>query len=359
MPNYYLCVQTDGKYINIPVEGKKTISRIDSFTMLFKNEMELKQYLLNKGLIKKEHMDMPIKIKYRMDRKDKTINVFYEPDKNIVEQIKSFAESIKEYYIEKLKIRNDFEDRKYLLLCEGYDRQSARDPHAEKPRKPDPARYDYKNDIMGDYKDIVERFPIFDKFAKLPGLLNDMAISNLIYNHSKFDKFNTFKQLQTGLANYDTLEGKKNFYIALYDILLFQFYNPTNALKEVKLSEIGFKNFCDLYLSFKEEYNKKHEASGQMSFIDKDGKVINEALGIYDNNVNLNSSYIPNFSQRTLKTPVIDGLTRNIEEGSREIKQVLGMFGTKEEFDTLYPPNSSERIELLSKIDIEEQTFKR
>ena len=227
--NYKLCVKNGdiARILDMSsiFKNKKdgfNLELLDKFTRSFKNEEELKAYLLAKNIISESELQYDIEIKYG-DKNIRYAPVMYSGDKEF-ENIKALSDSIKRY----------FEHRKNVSMStDSYD------------------------GILDNYRNITEYFEVFEKISRSKNFLN--VIIGFVRANPKqglnVEHVDMYINTEFGTPKCRYL------YIALFEIFRRQFYDYNKETKDLKFNYKKFRDFCIFYLNYKSNVLSRRQSS--------------------------------------------------------------------------------------------------
>lgn len=225
--NYKLCTISDNmKRKNIDLsslfENKKTaykLDKLDEFTMMFKDENELKVYLISKGLLQVEDVNKLIFITYG-DKNVRDIPLLYKANKKEVDNIKTFADEINYYF--------------GLCKSNAY------------------STFSY-GQIVGDYRGITDRFKCFEVMASSYKFLE--ALQNYCSPNPKQSL--NIDDIQIYINENHIYTKSKLLYVALFELFRREFYKYDEENKKLNFDYKGFRDFCVFYCEYKDSLKNK------------------------------------------------------------------------------------------------------
>ena len=229
--NYKLCTKSkadktsrilDLSIVFINKEGEFNLEMLDKFTSQFKDEKELKAYLLSKKVISANEYHDDIMITYGL-KNVRYIPVMYSNPEEL-NNLKELSSQIKSY----------FDHRKNLTV----------------------SMHSYET-ILDNYKNITEYFSVFEKISRSKQFLN--LISGYVRSNPKqginVDDIELFMRDDFGQKQCRYL------YIALFELFRREFFDYDKENQELKFTYKGFRDFCVFYFNYKNEnFTKKNES---------------------------------------------------------------------------------------------------
>ena len=244
--NYNLALVENEDYLKIELrkiifdqQSIFELEYLDKLTMNFKNEIELKQYLLEKGLINQADIDKKLCISYG-DKHKREISIIYKEDIVTIERIRKMANEIKKYF--NIKKSNAHSTFSYGL-------------------------------IMGDYLNITSYFESFEVFAGNHKFLR--KLQDYVSNNPKQNV--NINDISIYINQFAGDKRSKVIYIALYEIFRRLFYKFNKDTKDLEFNYKGFRDFCIFYCDYKRKSIKTpveeeiNELNGGRGVLSSDG----------------------------------------------------------------------------------------
>lgn len=236
--NYRLCFYSKendyriidfSKVLKIKKQSLDLMS-IDGFTMIFKNEKYLIDYLISNGLMNETERYSKLMIQYGGEN-IRIIRPLYSSDKETYLKIRDFSIEIKKY----------FKDRKYEAKS-----------------------LNNYGDIMGDYPYVESDFKKFRSMAKNIKFLQALQI-HISPNPAQQENI---KALNNYMTESSRNPRSKEISIVLFEIFRRIFYKYDSNGKKLVFRYKEFRDFVVFYNSFKENYNIKNNNSTVSKEID-------------------------------------------------------------------------------------------
>lgn len=208
-----------------------TLRYIDAITMQCKDEKNLKEYLLKKGLITEEDFSKNICITYGKNKK-RYIPILYSTENSEFDNLSALAIEIKNYFNQKK--RETYSEFSYEL-------------------------------IVGDYTNITSYFDSFSVLARNHNFLYYLQL----YASKNPSLAVSINDISVYINQFKGDKKSKFLYIALFEIFRQLFYKFNEETKELEFNYKGFRDFCVFYCDYKRNIKLKKNSSNNNSDIEE------------------------------------------------------------------------------------------